>query len=169
MLPEISARRSLLEPRFRCLSPGREGEKCRPLDHMWQIPFIHSVRFVLLHHFHIYVKDSQLPLPCGYWIVSWYGRYSKIAHVRFKNYEPRVKNNSSNYLEFHYVSSGAYWHKTQWLFCMRGKKKRKRTCLHIVPTYQSLWVFSLCLSVSRTQNWKEKAINSKVRRSITTS
>ena len=33
MLPEISARRSLLEPSFRYLSPGREGEKCRPLDH----------------------------------------------------------------------------------------------------------------------------------------
>ena len=33
MLPEISARRSLLEPNFRYLSPGREGEKCRPLDH----------------------------------------------------------------------------------------------------------------------------------------
>ena len=33
MLPEISARRSLLEPRFRYLSPGREGEKCRSLDH----------------------------------------------------------------------------------------------------------------------------------------
>ena len=35
MLPEISARRSLLgEPRFRYLSPGSEGEKCRPLDHL---------------------------------------------------------------------------------------------------------------------------------------
>ena len=33
MLPEISARRSLLEPSVRYLSPGREGEKCRPLDH----------------------------------------------------------------------------------------------------------------------------------------
>ena len=32
ILPKISARRSLLEPSFRCLSPGREGEKCRPLD-----------------------------------------------------------------------------------------------------------------------------------------
>ena len=29
-------RRSLLEPSFRCLSPDREGEKCRPLDHTWQ-------------------------------------------------------------------------------------------------------------------------------------
>ena len=34
MLPEISARRSLLEPSFRYLLPGREGERCRPLDHM---------------------------------------------------------------------------------------------------------------------------------------
>ena len=33
MLPEISARRSLLELSFRYLSRGREGEKCRPLDH----------------------------------------------------------------------------------------------------------------------------------------
>ena len=44
MLPEISARRSLLESSFRYLSPGREGEKCRPLDHTWQNPFVHSVR-----------------------------------------------------------------------------------------------------------------------------
>ena len=34
MLPEISARRSLLEPSFRYLSPGSEGEKFRPLNHM---------------------------------------------------------------------------------------------------------------------------------------
>ena len=44
MLPEISARRSLLEPSFRYLSPGREGEKCRPLDHTWQNPFVQSAR-----------------------------------------------------------------------------------------------------------------------------
>ena len=44
MLPEISARRSLLEPSFRYLSPGREGEKCRPLDHLGHIPFVHSAR-----------------------------------------------------------------------------------------------------------------------------
>ena len=45
MFPEISARWSLLEPSFRYLSPGREGEKCRALDHLRQIPFIHSDRF----------------------------------------------------------------------------------------------------------------------------
>ena len=46
MLPEISARRSLLEPSFRYLSPGRKGEKCRPLEHMRQIPLIHLDRFL---------------------------------------------------------------------------------------------------------------------------
>ena len=30
MLPEISARRSLLEPSLRYLSPGSEGDKYRP-------------------------------------------------------------------------------------------------------------------------------------------
>ena len=65
MLPEISARRSLLEPSFRYLSPGREGEKCRPLDHMGQIPFIHSDRFLILNNFYIYTILSHLFLPCG--------------------------------------------------------------------------------------------------------
>ena len=54
MLPEISARRSLLEPSFRYLSPGREGEKCRPLDHMWQNPFVHSARLIIGRNYYIY-------------------------------------------------------------------------------------------------------------------
>ena len=29
------------------LSPCREGEKCRPLDHAWQIPFVHSARWII--------------------------------------------------------------------------------------------------------------------------
>ena len=65
MVPEISARRSLLEPSFRYLSPGREGEKCRPLDHMGQIPFIHSDRFLICYNFYIYTIVYQLFLPCG--------------------------------------------------------------------------------------------------------
>ena len=54
MLPEISARRSLLEPSFRYLSPGREGEKRRPLDHMWQNPFVHSARKTIGSNSYIY-------------------------------------------------------------------------------------------------------------------
>ena len=52
-IPEISARRSLiLWAKFQirvgprpCVGPrsGREGEKCRPLDHMRHIPFIHQL------------------------------------------------------------------------------------------------------------------------------
>ena len=54
MVPEISARRSLLELSFRYLSPGSEGEKCRPLDDVRQIPFIHSTRFMICGNFYIY-------------------------------------------------------------------------------------------------------------------
>ena len=65
MVPEISARRSLLEPSFRYLSAGSEGEKCRPLDHVRQIPFIHSDQFLLCNKYYIYVRVYHLSLPCG--------------------------------------------------------------------------------------------------------
>ena len=44
------------ELRFRYLSPptGREGEISRPLDHMRQIPFIHSARLIDGTNFYIY-------------------------------------------------------------------------------------------------------------------
>ena len=44
------------ELRFRYLSSptGREGEISRPLDHMRQIPFIHSTRFIDSNNFYIY-------------------------------------------------------------------------------------------------------------------
>ena len=65
MFPEISARWSLLDPSFGYPSPGREGEKCRPLDHMWQIPFVHSGQFVITSYLYIYVKAHQQFHPCG--------------------------------------------------------------------------------------------------------
>ena len=36
---------------FRYLQPtaGSEGEKCRPLDHMWQIPFVLTAQFRWLY------------------------------------------------------------------------------------------------------------------------
>ena len=57
--------RFLGEPRFRYLSPGSEGEKCRPLDHMRQIPFIHSARFISSSTFYIYKTVFQLFPPFG--------------------------------------------------------------------------------------------------------
>ena len=50
---------------FRYLSPGIEGEKCRPLDHMRQIPFIHSTRFLTSGNFYIYNSAFYLLSPCG--------------------------------------------------------------------------------------------------------
>ena len=50
---------------FRYLSPGSEGEKRRPLDHMRQIPFIHSTRFISTSNSYIYRTVFQLFPPCG--------------------------------------------------------------------------------------------------------
>ena len=62
---------------FRYLSPGIEGEKCRPLDHMWQIPFIHSTPFIVASNFYIYVTEFYLFPSCGtsryvsVWVPIW--------------------------------------------------------------------------------------------------
>jgi len=69
ILNEILAWRSLLEPRFRYLSPGRKGEKCQSLDHLWQIPFTHSVRFVITCNSCIYINES-LPAISSIWYVK---------------------------------------------------------------------------------------------------
>ena len=44
---------------------GREGEISRPLDHMRQIPFIHSARFINGTNFYIYRTVLQIVSPCG--------------------------------------------------------------------------------------------------------
>ena len=55
------------ELRFRYLSSptGREGEISRPLDHMRQIPFIHSARIIDSTNFYIYRTIYYIFSPCG--------------------------------------------------------------------------------------------------------
>ena len=55
------------ELRFRYLSSptGREGEISRPLDHMRQIPFIHSARVIDTTNFFIYRTVFEIFSPCG--------------------------------------------------------------------------------------------------------
>ena len=55
------------ELRFRYLSSptGREGEISRPLDHMRQIPFIHSARLIDSTNFYIYRTVFWIFSPCG--------------------------------------------------------------------------------------------------------
>ena len=72
--------RFLGEPRFRYLSPGREGEKCRPLDHSRQIPFIHSARLIFGSNSYIY-KSILVIFSMWYVQVSCSGAYLTIAHV----------------------------------------------------------------------------------------
>ena len=60
--------------KFQIPVASSEGEKCRPLDHMWQIPFIHSVQFVIASNFQIYIKVCRFFLPSGtdtYVLVWW--------------------------------------------------------------------------------------------------
>ena len=57
--------RFLGEPSFRYLSPGIEGEKCRPLDHRWQIPFIPSAQLIRASIFRINRLVFELCPPCG--------------------------------------------------------------------------------------------------------
>ena len=49
------------ELRFRCLSSptGRQGEVSHALDHMRQIPFIHSARLIHSTNFDVYIEQSS--------------------------------------------------------------------------------------------------------------
>ena len=108
MLPEISARRSLLEPSFRYLSPGREGEKCRPLDHTWQIPFVHSAGLIVGSNSYIY--NSILVISCM-WYVQVYRHhhaYLTIAHVLLHKHSYLCFWALRSLVFFHMVSPGAY-------------------------------------------------------------
>ena len=55
------------ELRFRYLSSptGRQGEISRPLDHMRQIPFIHSARLINSTNFYTYRTVFKIFYPCG--------------------------------------------------------------------------------------------------------
>ena len=81
MFPEISTWASLLEPRFRYLSPGSEGEKCRALYHMRQTPFIHSARFLISSYFYIYVTVLKLFPPFGTSSLSQNSANLTISHA----------------------------------------------------------------------------------------
>ena len=76
-ISETSARGSLIlwakcqipvSPRP-CVGPrsGREGEKCRPQDHMTHVSFIHQLTLhtLLSINFNIYTKLLQIFCPCG--------------------------------------------------------------------------------------------------------
>ena len=87
-IPEISARGSLiLWAKFQIpVGPrsGREGEKCRPLDHIRQIPYVHPALFLSYTGiiFCIYAKDFHRFHPYGNHIASW---YNVDCHLRMRS------------------------------------------------------------------------------------
>ena len=91
MLPEISARRSLSAwtlLHFQIPGLTEEGEKCRPLDHMWQIPFLLSKRssvhsMKLKTRWHIYKKLELFYFPYGTYDVSIGEMYACALDVSF--------------------------------------------------------------------------------------
>ena len=66
---------------FRYLSPGSEGEKCRPLDHMWQIPFIHSTRSLTSSNSIYTTQRSSYFLLVVHSKLSLHGTRLTIAHA----------------------------------------------------------------------------------------
>ena len=83
------------ELRFRYLSSptGREGEISRPLDHMRQIPFIHSARLIDSTNFYIYRTVFYIFSPCG--TLRWVLMYA-FTHAHCWKYQ-RV-----HFVSFHF-------------------------------------------------------------------
>ena len=146
MSPEISARRSLFG-RAEFLIPvvtgqlGREGEKCRPLDHVWQTPFIHSTLFVITIIFCIYRKAFQL--------FHSYGTY-KCVPVRcvFQNCACALVENSAlgsepslKSLCFPCVTRYAYWHKRRDVYICAFDEGRNRQASHALLVFLFSFVF----------------------------
>ena len=110
MLPEISARRSLLEPSFGYLSPGREGEKCRPLDHMWQIPFVDSARLIMGSNSYLY--NSILVFSSMWYVQVCLAVFTiTIAHALLQKHSCLWFRDIISLVFFHMIRAGAYWHK----------------------------------------------------------
>ena len=145
MFPEISARWSLLEPRFRYLSPGSEGEKCRPLDHMWQIPFIHSVQFTVRSHFYTYVKVCQLFLPSGTWecvLVLYVFNHCACA---FQKHWAQALKRLFKYFLLPNCTFRCVLTQNTWIF-YRALSEKEEIRDYLVPAYDIFVFFSLYVS-----------------------
>ena len=82
------------KPRFRHLSSptGREGEISRPLDHMRQIPFIHSARLIDSANFCIYRTVFYILSPCGTLrCVLMYSIFNSCARTLAKTFISRLR------------------------------------------------------------------------------
>jgi len=74
-----------LRLRYQSSPTGREGEISRPLDHMWQIPFIRSTQYISCSHFYLNITVFWLFPPCGtFKCLST--RYLTITHAPWRKH-----------------------------------------------------------------------------------
>ena len=93
---DISALRSLFVGaglQITVAPSGREGEKCHPLDHMWQIPFIHPAQSP--YNQFLYILKSVLVNSSIWYVQACLGvtrnqqlgvRYCGNTHLRFRGF-----------------------------------------------------------------------------------
>ena len=139
-----------MEPSFRYLSPGSEGENCRPLDHMRQIPFIHSDRFNIKKLLYI-CKTLQVTSSMWYAQASIYDNcacaLAETLKLRFKFSSLRKlvgSDFSRSNIKISRVSHG-YLHFLNFLFnrgnmvlakrCRKLRTARLRSAFEISKTY----------------------------------
>ena len=178
MFPEILARWSLLEPRFRPLSLGSDKEKCRPLDHTWQIRFIHSVQILTTDHFYIYIYQSTSVISSKWYVKVYLGTVgiwqlrmyfaktlsswlitiiqvilSSMLQVLMSSYCALFWTN-----EIGYYLSPSHWTSSIKLLCMskgNGNKDKKMTLksseLNIFLSVQGHEIWRVVLDTKKTQ------------------
>ena len=84
--------------------------------------------------------------------MSWYRGYLAIAHVLFKNTEPKVENDCSSNFDPHVVRVGAHGVSPSKLIA-----KKKRIGHNLVPTYKIFAASSLCTSQNKLKSKEKKA------------
>ena len=115
-IPEISARGSLiLRAKFQIpVGPrsGREGEKCRPLDHMRQIPFIHQAPFVSFIKFNVYIYIRDFPHISFMWYLHCVLKHCTVVIYACALSELLISSFSATLKSF-CMNTGTNWYEIQ--------------------------------------------------------
>ena len=120
------------EQRFRYQSSpkGGEGEISRPLDHWWQIPNIHSTRFMFSSNIYTY--------KAAFWSFPPFGTLNcvlmrHIWQLRMRSFR-KTHFKVQRYVMFHAVRAGAYWHKIDGIYACVFAEQTK----HFIISYRPI-------------------------------
>ena len=138
---------------------GREVSA--PIDHMWQVPFIHSIHFIITSDFHTYIKMCRFFLPSGTdkYVLLWWV-FNNCACAFQKKWAQGRERLFCNF-DSHVVRASGNGVFPSALIAKKEKRSATTSCLPI----KSL---SLLLCVHRKTNWKQKAVKSNDKKARTT-